>query len=300
MVLMKRCKGFTLTELIVVLVVAVMLGGVLVPTLTHAKGVSRGASCKAHMRQIYNALSMYSQDYDGLIPGTYPHGLVWDSGGPGNGANYVWPSWAALLVTHPDEAWYLDPDYDYDPRETPWGPPVDYLDSAESLQCPKDPADPTLYPQNVHGSYGINNHMTYSPLNPNGRFYDLSATKVPDQMYLVFCNLNDGGGSYHEQNHAIVKNYIDFQANPLRAWTPALRHGYGKSTQVLYHDGNVERLNWKEIRTYNGALLSVGDDVIVRGPWLNGEEMTGFHDLPTSALETIMGLPGHEPIERPK
>ncbi|KKK95726.1 hypothetical protein LCGC14_2669920, partial [marine sediment metagenome] len=273
-----RIRGFTLKELVVVLASIALLIAVLVPSLSHATELYRHVSCLSRMAQISTALSMYSQDYNGLIPGTYPYGSVVDSGGSG----ITWPSWTALLVTLPDEAWYTDPDYLS--SGTPWGPPVDYLDSPELLNCPQDETPRDIWAQIVNGSYGINAPMRNSPSGGHGSFYDLSATKVPDQMYLVFCNLNDGGGLYHDQTYAIVRDYSYFLANPVRAWTPALRHPYGQATHVMYHDGSVRSLDWTEIRVYEGY----DEGLSPKGPWLNGDEMTDFHDIPAYELDTIM------------
>ena len=302
MIRSNNIRGFTLKELVVVLASVALLIAVLIPSLTHATQMYRHVSCLSRMAQISTALSMYSQDNDGWVAGTYPYGSVYDSAGPGHGSNITWPSWTHVLVTLSDEAWHQDPDYD--PAGTPWGPPVDYLDNPELLQCPQDATDRNQFSQVVNGSYGINDVMTYGGESgfpgPDGTgFYNIQMTRVPDQMYLVFCNLNDGGGMYHDQTNAIVKGYIDFMSNPIRNWTPALRHPYGKATHVMYHDGSVRSLDWDKIRTFYGAERREGNEWIIKGPWLNGEGLTDFHDIPEHELGTIMSLPGSGQVANP-
>ncbi len=286
MVRANRIRGFTLKELVAVLASVALLTAVLVPSLTHAVEIAHSVTCMSNMLQISTALSMYSDDYDGLIPSrAYPYGWVADSGGSGGSSGGTWPIWSSLLVTHPDEAWYLDPDWH--PHGTAWGPPVDYLDSPELLQCPQDETPRDIWAQSINGSYGMNGIMSSGDSNApwvQGSFYDLTATKVPDRMYLVFCNLNDGGGTYHDQAHAIVKNLPDFIASPIRSWTPALRHPGGERTHVLHHDGSVRNMSWDQIRVYEQY----------KGPWMNYEEMSDFHNIPASELDTIMNLLGHE------
>ncbi len=299
MIRSNRIKGFTLKELVVVLASVALLTAVLIPTLTHATVMYRSVSCMSRMAQIATALSMYSDDNSGYVPGTYPYGPVADSGGSG----ITWPSWMNLLVTLSDEAWLTDPDYNS--SGTPWGPPVDYLDSPELIQCPQDATDLNQYAQAVNGSYGINDHMIngYSPgASSDGRFYNLQMTIVPAQMYLVFCNLNDGGGEYHDQTYASVRNFIDFTTDPIRAWTPALRHPYGQATHVMYHDGSVGSLDWQDIRTAEGSAVNFGSggepEWRIKGPWMNGEGLTERHDIPASELPTIMSLPGHGQVTK--
>ncbi len=296
MIRSNRIRGFTLKELVVVLASVALLTAVLIPSLTHAMVMYRSVSCMSRMAQISTALSMYSEDNNGYVPGTYPHGGVYDSGGVG----ITWPSWPALLVTFPDEVWEMDPDYA--PSGKPWGPPVDYLDSPELIQCPQDASDRNLWMQPVNGSYGINDVMGsgYAPgASPVGDFYNLQLTLHPDQMYLAFCNLNDGGGTYHDQAHAIVRNLPNFIANPLNAWTIALRHPYGQATHVMYHDGSVRSLGWQDIRTYEGSVTLIGSEYSVRGPWLNGEGLTDFHNIPANEISTIMRLPGSGQVTNP-
>ena len=277
-----RIRGFTLKELVAVLASVALLTAVMIPTLTHAVEIARSVTCMSNMLQISTALSMYSDDNSGLIPAdSYPYGRVSNSGGSG----WTWPTWSALLVTHPAEAWEEEPDYNH--SGTPWGPPVDYLDSPELIQCPQDESPLNEYPQILNGSYGINSRMALADSNApwvQGSFYDLTATKVPDRMYLVFCNLNDGGGIYHDQAHAIVRDSASFAANPVMAWTPALRHPGGERTHVLHHDGSVRNMSWDQIRAYEQD----------KGPWMNYEEMSDFHGLTSDDWLTIMRLPGHE------
>ncbi len=60
---MKTRRGFTLVELIVVIVIVLILAGLLVPALGRARAQARGTECKNNMRQIGTALMIYRDDY---------------------------------------------------------------------------------------------------------------------------------------------------------------------------------------------------------------------------------------------
>src|SRR5437868_13544906 len=65
-----RLVAFTLVELLVVVGVIALLIGILVPTLSKARTAARTTACLSNLRQLGNALLMYSVDSHGLMP--YP------------------------------------------------------------------------------------------------------------------------------------------------------------------------------------------------------------------------------------
>lgn len=54
--------GFTLTELLVIIAVVAILGGLMGPAWTGAKANSRAARCKSNVRQLGLALQMYASE----------------------------------------------------------------------------------------------------------------------------------------------------------------------------------------------------------------------------------------------
>ena len=61
-------RGFTLVELLVVIAIISILAGLIFPVFSSARAKARQTSCASNMRQAGLAISMYSQDYDGLYP----------------------------------------------------------------------------------------------------------------------------------------------------------------------------------------------------------------------------------------
>jgi type II secretion system protein G len=83
---MKRRSGFTLIEVLIVIVVIAILAAIVVPRLLGAGREAREASLRAHLQEIRNALGLFQAQM-----GDYPADLtqIMDSTAPATGANGV-------------------------------------------------------------------------------------------------------------------------------------------------------------------------------------------------------------------
>jgi len=61
-------KGFTLIELLVVIAIIAILAAILFPVFARARRAAMKAHCISNLRQLGNAVHMYSQDWDNRFP----------------------------------------------------------------------------------------------------------------------------------------------------------------------------------------------------------------------------------------
>ena len=64
----KSTRGFTLIELLVVIAIITVLAAILFPVFAQARAQARQTTCASNFRQLATAVTMYTQDYDDLMP----------------------------------------------------------------------------------------------------------------------------------------------------------------------------------------------------------------------------------------
>jgi prepilin-type N-terminal cleavage/methylation domain-containing protein/prepilin-type processing-associated H-X9-DG protein len=73
---MRKARGFTLVELLVVIGIIAVLISVLLPVLSGAREQARTVACQSNIRQILQAMFMYANDNGGRLPTPAPPGSI--------------------------------------------------------------------------------------------------------------------------------------------------------------------------------------------------------------------------------
>ena len=77
-----RLRGFTLLELLVVISIIVILAGLLLPALNHARENAKALKCKGSLKQLGLIVNNYAIDYNDFLPACIDYNRT---------ATYVWP-----------------------------------------------------------------------------------------------------------------------------------------------------------------------------------------------------------------
>jgi prepilin-type N-terminal cleavage/methylation domain-containing protein/prepilin-type processing-associated H-X9-DG protein len=83
-------RGFTLIELLVVIAIIAILAAILFPVFAHAREKARQTSCLSNLRQLGTAMTMYSEDNDGLYVPAVARASI-------SQKNYYEMSWMPLI-----------------------------------------------------------------------------------------------------------------------------------------------------------------------------------------------------------
>ena len=205
---MKRC-GFTLIELLVVIAIIALLAAIIFPTFHQAREKGRMVTCLSNLRQLGNAVLLYTQDYDEFLPGA-------TDGPSGAGMAGGWTFYTQFG------------DFDAGNFQPAQGGIWPYVKNAAIYTCPSDRDGSAS-----RNTYAINGCVTQGPVVPGmnpGR--GLAAVVSPASQMLLgeeatgpeghdgtndgFLNLNfDAFSERHHEGACLV--YVDGHAKRVKA-----------------------------------------------------------------------------------
>lgn len=95
-----RSRGFTVLEMIIVLVIIGILAALLFPVFGRSRGFEHGPSCSSNLKQIGLATMQYMSESDSK----YPRLVIGFTGAPSLGNEYSWRS-AITTYARNEELW---------------------------------------------------------------------------------------------------------------------------------------------------------------------------------------------------
>ena len=182
-------KGFTIVEFLIIVVVMTILAAILVPTFAQARERRKVTQCLSNMRQIGNALVMYSNDNSEMLPAVDMSVLT------AVGSGYL-----------PGTQWFqglsgpnVKPDYDA-LQTTYVGLLIPYVKNNELFKCPSDSNSDCNFTNtntkrltsygfrhymaaNIRGSWGFPMPAQISMLSPGAM--SIATFPKPSQTFVI-------------------------------------------------------------------------------------------------------------------
>lgn len=173
-----RKSGFTLIELLVVIAIISILAAILFPVFASAKEKARTASCSSNLHQIYGALVMYTDDWHGFIPHSWP-------------INFYPRKQAPDEDPHPEQIHSLL---------------LKYLSGKKEIfQCPSD----NIIPRTVNGKFVYPPDEWYDWYNdPNRGGRPAPPTPAGFDIRIIMCTYAIYGSSYQWRLGREEPNYV--------------------------------------------------------------------------------------------
>ena len=256
-----RSRGFTLIELMIVIAIAAILSAIILGGLFQITASNRRSGCQVNMSQIYNALRMYANDYDGSYPyyndtntGTIPVGA--NNGGVNGLTVDTAGLWKLYTNVVPDDLTIVgsqDPTFKlYTTTSSVVGSPKkfvgNYLRNIDNLHCPNDVNSANAIiagtnPQQFNPAY-----LSYQTLDTGVEIYPAppnSLTPVPTYQSQRTNDITDTANWNRQLLHFDGVNQVLEKRPPADTvilWCKWHRTGLGgrNGDIVLFADGSVK------------------------------------------------------------
>ncbi len=223
--------GFTLVELLVVISIAAMLLGLLLPALGQARSAAKATLCLSNVRQAATTLLLYTQDHDGRFvthSQNHPDGRLW---------------WFGLETTAGGGS-TAGVNRPLDPSRSPLAP---YFggDLHDGLACPDFPDDDPRFVKKFaerSAHYGYNGGLVWPfPVAATPRRID--ELDQPAAVFAFADAIHQDAGSVFYEPHSVAYRKPGFVAGAAH-----FRHAH-TTANLAYLDGHAAAVQPPETET---------------------------------------------------
>ncbi len=239
---MKKQNGFTLIELLVVISIIALLVAILMPALGKAKEQAKALVCETNIKQLITCWTMYNNDNDGKMPGSWNN--TPNRHGGGKPSDWVWAPWTVGGTNNESDAIPLASLKTCTEREKiegfKRGSMWKYIQDPQLLHCASDKINYRSYsmPDSLNGHWGSNVGGTHNWLN----LMRVDKIKRPAERYVFLEECDDRG--YNMNSWVLPGLTGNSLGDPLVTWHSGL-------SNLGFADGHAESYKWsKEVADY--------------------------------------------------
>jgi len=239
----RRCAGFTLVELLVVIGIIAVLIGILLPVLSGAREASKKAACGSNLRQIVLAATLYSSDNKGY-----------------------WPPAHLFFYSQNNHRWHGTRPNGSTPFDFETSPMVTQLGTPRIKECPSFDFTEGVGFERACGGYGYNATYLGSSLGDAAlvaspmpyEVFELRVINVPaKQSQIRRASEKVAFADTAIANPALIE--YSFVTPPLdtdgNKTSPSIHFRHRKQANIAWADGHVtsERFEWTYPKNIYGA-----------------------------------------------
>lgn len=227
---MRRCKGFSLVELLVTISIIAVLAAVLVPVCVTAKKNASRAKCQSNLQQIARAFENYTSDYDDCYPNTNNQYL-----------------WAGFYWREPMRKYVVL-----------GGVAGGEGNRDKVLACPSDPTPPGIYAATSY-AYSAAFYMTPQQANAVADGNHLRAKFTGTNPILPCTSIKSGMVKYSTKKVLVTEYWTLHSAKPKVGWYDDASVGsdsWSGERNYLFADGHVRFLSTRKIRPADSPDVS--------------------------------------------